>query len=235
MISTFFNWQVKQVVCPANGWLDIKFDQPVKPNIFCLKNHGEKAIYVGYNYIPEEQLYDKLIYPYSDDVFGSPLWRENIFVRNVSDKDIMLTIYSDRKDDFPWEVLKNTTSVFIQGLSPDIELSDDSEAIVNQLDTFKQELLSTLEQHFQTPTVTRPRAGFLGSDVGGTYPFTNVTAINFISNDGTSDITVSFGMDNQVTIHPGEILTDINNLIDESFEVSSATACQFRFLYEEVG
>lgn len=234
MINTFFNWQVKQLVCPANGWIDIKFDQPVKPNIFCLKNHGEKAVYVGYNYIPEEQVYDKLIYPYSDDVFGSPLWRENIFVRNVSDKDIMLTVYSDRKDDFPWEVLKNTTSVFIQGLSPEIDLSGDSEVVVKQIDSFKQELLSVLEQHFEQP-ITIPRAGFLGSDVGGTYPFTNVDSINFISNDGTGDLIISFGMDNQVTIHPGEILTDIKNLIDDSFEISSAAACQFRFLYKEKG
>ena len=145
MRQVFFHWSVLNTIVMAQQWLQVDFDQGRKPNLFQLRNHGKKPIYVAYNYIPSLEKYDKLIYPQSDDLFGTPIWRDRIYLFNPDDTSAEVTVYSDHVEDFPWEVQKNTTNVFIQGVSDGIKLTSDNQPILDMMEKNHENIIESVK------------------------------------------------------------------------------------------
>ena len=243
-----FNFRLQTETVDAKKVTEVYFSNVKQPNVFWIKNLSDANLYVGINFVPNNQSFHKRVLPYSDEVIANPIKTDRIFIYNDGSSKANLEIYSDKIDTFDYMLLKKNTDCVIQGMKEDFALSVEDDILKKvlidnpdfMLRTHSPEILELLNRCKQDDffrVKEKPTENFLCGTVTDISTIgSSVKGIVFISNDAETDVTLTFAGNSgkQFVLKSGEVLNDISNLIIDSvtFGLSGETVnCRY-FLTE---
>ena len=227
---------VDQITIDAGCVKEFYFSQHWKPNMFCIKNYNPEPVYIGLDAAPTETRFDKVIFPHTDDVISHPTGRERIFLFNPSEEKMHLTVYSDIMDPFDFSLLKNTTSCYIQGIAPGVNLGDGEsgkeiyEYLSKTLEDRLLYMINTLTSMSSDLGSMRKSRGVLKviNNSSSMITYNNPLEIIFLSNDGEDPVTlVLISSDNirsLITLQPGEILNHIDLSSEKGLTIGAGSS-----------
>lgn len=200
------SWSHQEVHIPSNALVTVHFDS-TKPNMFMLQNPNQTVIHVGLSRIPTVTNYEFKIEANSSATFGRPISTDVLYLLNKGNTEVSVTLFSVA-DTFEMSILQSlnvdlsSTPIFdgiITGFSNGVSLPQGNNKI-GSVDVINQ----ILKKLYSDTLISQTTAQTV--NVSGT------NYINFISNDGTSDVIVGLispsGTSN-ITLKAGETINDI--------------------------